>query len=564
MKRILYTIVMFCFFNGIAQLENANWYFGTHAGMNFTLNSATALANGETSNDGMTSTISDSTGQLLFYTDGHKIWNKNHVIMDGSVDSVNGRYVPYVLISPYPNHPNKYFIITTASLSGGFYEYLYSIVDMDANGGLGTVELLNSPIGIPNSKKESIIIAKHADGSSYWLITMKDKVFKSFLINDSGISTVAIESDLTGSLYFYGYYNNYRFAMSPSEDKLAFVTSEITLGTGRNIQGISPFLYVFEFDNLNATFSRFFDEEDSNGVLYPGVGEPISVEFSNNLLYVLKNEMTNGGFVYQTVLQFSLSNISLGNTYQYSVNLGFNIAFDHLYNSSIRRALDGKIYITRAYTSSGYTPYSNKLWVINSPDAYGSSCNLVTEQFDLLSGKGLLLPYLVKVHEESSCPYDIVITDDVYGGQIDIQSASNSIMSYNKIFSGANVEYKAGNFVILGEGFNSEYGSNFRAIINDCSIAFRNKTTNKLGLDKIENFSIYPNPTDRFITINVSESEIDNYSHVEIFDFMGVEKGNYKITKVDTKLDLSFLLKGLYILKYVNHKGVKIKHFKVK
>ena len=77
---ILFIIVCnYCFGQG----EAANWYFGNQAGIQFNLANGTVASIDDgvlSTREGCTS-ISDRNGNLLFYTDGTTIWNRNHDIM---------------------------------------------------------------------------------------------------------------------------------------------------------------------------------------------------------------------------------------------------------------------------------------------------------------------------------------------------------------------------------------------------------------------------------------------------------------------------------------------------
>ncbi len=66
-------------------------------------------------------------------------------------------------------------------------------------------------------------------------------------------------------------------------------------------------------------------------------------------------------------------------------------------------------------------------------------------------------------------PEYLIITDDVMDGDIDLQSANNTIISSNVIHSGGTAEYKAGQSIILKPGFHAKEGSTFRAYIDSSS-----------------------------------------------------------------------------------------------
>jgi hypothetical protein len=56
------------------------WYFGYNAGLNFNTGTPTPLTDGALSIWEGCATICDENGNLLFYTDGSSIWNKNHLM----------------------------------------------------------------------------------------------------------------------------------------------------------------------------------------------------------------------------------------------------------------------------------------------------------------------------------------------------------------------------------------------------------------------------------------------------------------------------------------------------
>ena len=77
-------IILFYFILNInveAQNQTDNWYFGNKAGLNFSTCTPTILTDGQVNTDEGVATISDANGNLLFYTDGVTVWNKQHLIM---------------------------------------------------------------------------------------------------------------------------------------------------------------------------------------------------------------------------------------------------------------------------------------------------------------------------------------------------------------------------------------------------------------------------------------------------------------------------------------------------
>ena len=81
MKKITLLLLLFTL-GASAQKEANNWLFGHFAGIHFLEDGTVEALNGSamTTNEGCSS-ISDVNGNLLFYTDGRSVWDRNHVIM---------------------------------------------------------------------------------------------------------------------------------------------------------------------------------------------------------------------------------------------------------------------------------------------------------------------------------------------------------------------------------------------------------------------------------------------------------------------------------------------------
>src|SRR5690606_24530023 len=115
---LLYMVTtLFCAlspFSAFSQGKEANiWYFGAHAGIDFNTGSPpSALINGQTNlftgPSAGTATISDENGRLLFYSDGIRIWNLNHVIMLNG-DNIGNISTQGAMIVKDPGNPNYYY-----------------------------------------------------------------------------------------------------------------------------------------------------------------------------------------------------------------------------------------------------------------------------------------------------------------------------------------------------------------------------------------------------------------------------------------------------------------------
>jgi Secretion system C-terminal sorting domain len=130
--------------------------------------------------------MTDSTGQLLFYTNGCTIASGNGVIMENG-DGINpgpmhdwtcptaGYTAPFGAVPlPVPNHPSMYYLLhlgvnyeSGQGLSyGPFY---YTLIDMEANGGLGRVISKNN-ILLDQRNLAPFSVTRHANGRDWWAL----------------------------------------------------------------------------------------------------------------------------------------------------------------------------------------------------------------------------------------------------------------------------------------------------------------------------------------------------------------------------------------------------------
>tara|TARA_R110000868_G_scaffold131418_2_gene341459 strand:+ start:12265 stop:12708 length:444 start_codon:yes stop_codon:yes gene_type:complete len=131
MKKIVLVLFLFLSIRSFAQGEANIWYFGNHAGLNFNSGSPVVLADGQLNTREGCSTISNAAGQLLFYTDGIKVWNKNHQLMPNGIDLMGDpSSTQSAIIVPKPGNPDVYYIFTVTELAypnGPPSDYWFSI-----------------------------------------------------------------------------------------------------------------------------------------------------------------------------------------------------------------------------------------------------------------------------------------------------------------------------------------------------------------------------------------------------------------------------------------------------
>nr|MBK9650360.1 hypothetical protein [Bacteroidota bacterium] len=166
-KQILHVVLyMIICTNLHAQKQFEKWYFGSFAGLDFSSGVPVPLTNSAMFTVEGSSSLSDTSGNLLFYTDGLSVYNALHVAMPNGLGLAGGgSSTQSALILPMPGNVNLYYIFTVPDFASlGFN---YSIVDMTLQGGLGDVTAKNTFLLGNVSEKLSAVY--HANGTDVWV-----------------------------------------------------------------------------------------------------------------------------------------------------------------------------------------------------------------------------------------------------------------------------------------------------------------------------------------------------------------------------------------------------------
>jgi gliding motility-associated-like protein len=354
LKLVLFISLFFNF--AFSQGEANIWYFGIKAGLDFNSGSPVTLTNGRLDTEEGCATLSNLAGQLLFYTDGSTVYNKNHTVMlNGS--GLMGHYstTQSATIVPKPGSSNLFYVFTI-DVQAGANGFRYSIIDSTLDGGLGGITS-DKNILIYTPTCEKIAIVKHCNNVDFWIVTHEwnNNTFNAHLLTSSGLNTIPAVSNTgitpTGlSFQSIGY-----MKLSPDGSKLAICHA----GDFEYEKGI---VQLFDFNNSTGIVSnaKSITSVDVKEHLY-------GLEFSPNskILYVSQIEEGN-------IFQFDLNAISIA----------YSKVVVHHTNTTSLGALqlgpDGKIYI-----AENYRP---KIGVINNPNVLGLGCNLQMDAIDLMSG----------------------------------------------------------------------------------------------------------------------------------------------------------------------------------
>lgn len=347
-KKIMFFLASFfwlkCFY---AQKEANNWYFGYEAGISFNSGAPIALTNGKLTSSEGSAVMSDTQGNLLFYTDGATVWNANHDTLANGKDLWGHcSSTQSSLIVPLPENDSIYYLFTVDANIGqglgipcggggasGYGGLAYSIIDLSKNEGLGEVITKNIPMLTPTTEKLTAV--KHCNGRDIWVITHQwnSNAFYAYLISYTGIIDTVISksgSNHTGLITAGSVGAAYgQLKASPDGTKIAAALYD---------QGVTQ---LFDFDNTTGIISSPITFLDAN----------YGVSFSPNghLLYI-----SSAFYIYQYDVSLCDSNSIKAS--EYTIPAG---------GQALQLAPNGKI----------YTPRLTVLGVINNPNVKGAACN---------------------------------------------------------------------------------------------------------------------------------------------------------------------------------------------
>lgn len=350
-----------------------NWHFGNYAGITFNSGSPVAISNSSMVAWGGCSSISDTAGNLICYTNGSTVYNKlNNVMQNGSGlmgDFMYGNYGPSVIIIPRPGSTTTYYIfsINRNNSDPSYPDALrYTTVISTLNNGEGGVINRNTII-MQKTFDAKITAVKHANGNDYWVIVHESNTnkFYAFLVSNAGVNTTPVVSQTGRTVLFpYNYYwwNGYLKA-SPDGKKIA-----------------SSYHHIYSYTYNDSANCEIFDFNNSTGVL----SNPIELTISKWGYYYYWGansiEFSPDGSKIYLVDHSNYWPSSLFELYQYDLRAGNSQDIQKSrtkiatvsgmwywwYSGGMQLGIDGKIYVAR-YNSS-------YLGVINAPEQKGIGC----------------------------------------------------------------------------------------------------------------------------------------------------------------------------------------------
>ncbi len=369
------------------QQEGSEWYFGSFAGMSFQSEPPTALSNGALNTSEGCSAISNSEGELLFYTDGITIYNRNHdVMLNGTELSGNSSSTQSGVIVPVPDDPDVYYVFTVSNLdwSSNMEGFRYSKVNMQLDGGKGGVVPGEKNILLFEPTTERITSVKNYNEFGIWVIghEWESNRFISFLVSANGIDINNPVYSNVGLIHEDPINNGKGYMKaSASGDRIAVAIQ------------MSNIIQVFDFNNVNGKIS--------NPITLPAGDLPYGLEFSQDSRFLYADERYDD-HLYQWDLEAGNENAVIGSRKTVGV-------FGKKLGGALQMAPNGKIYIAHKSQKS--------LSIVHAPDNEGPACNFEYAAYDLcetcLSKEGLpsfIQSYfnVVWIEHEHQCVNDTI------------------------------------------------------------------------------------------------------------------------------------------------------------
>jgi gliding motility-associated-like protein len=360
LKQLLYISIL-CLFSPTvtAQKESYNWYFGITAGLNFATGTATALHDGKINTIEGSASISDKNGNLLFYTDGKKVWNRQHHPMPNGQNLLgNESSTQSGVIVPQPGNDSIYYIFTV-DLQQGPNGLNYYIVNMHKDNGLGDV--VGLPVRLLQPTHEQITAVKHCNNKDIWIITRSNlqNAFYAWLITANGISASPVISITNNAnTHPIGY-----LKASPNGKQLASAH-------------LGGFTELGDFNNISGTVSNIIKVRARPPV--PGTihSAYYGVEFSPDSKYMyLSTNYYNGPLPFPISCSIEQFNVSVHDSASIENSAYTVIKSSQALSQALQVGADKKIYVVNWVR--------NFMSRINDPNRGGTACNYELNAVDL-------------------------------------------------------------------------------------------------------------------------------------------------------------------------------------
>ncbi len=381
-----------------------HWYFGRNAGINFTPQ-ATALDDGAMVAPEGAATVSDRNGELLFYTNGSTVWNRDHEVMANGTnlggDSTVTQAAMIVPVSGVTAAGEQsatiFYIFMPDKIYGNYsYDMRYAIVDIKQDSAKGAVIVKNQPL-FKNST-ERITASGFGTGNT-WAIGHEygNNTFRAYSVGSQGIEAPTVSSE--GSIHEF---------REPLHGKgyMKLASNGELLGVA--LPGNGNRLEIFEFDSIGQV-----SDGVSIDINEPGA-EVYGLEFSSDTrkVYITTNKASS------RLIQYSLDSLGTDNA-KADIEATKLVVFSGGQSlGAIQTGPDRQVYVA--------VENSQSLGIINGPTSDNPSFSPTA--FPLLGGTASLLGlpnFVQSVSNPPSSP-SIGIANACFGQPVEFSGTGTS------------------------------------------------------------------------------------------------------------------------------------------
>ncbi len=401
-RSLLISFLLMIFLHSFSQHKEANiWYLGFRGGLDFNSGEPVVTPYSYASSYGGfqgNAVQCDTSGVVLFYSEGVHIYNRERNIMLNGEDLAGGDPISSqrVLIVQQPDHDNIYYVFIVGRGPGSTSSYSglwYNIVDMEKDGTLGEVVQRDVFIPAAYDARNLLFSLKHKNQHDIFIITHKgtEKKYAAFMLSSNGFNTTPVLSESQN--------NNIANNSCGSYIKVSYNKKYLFFS---DIDDFPGFIEICKFDDETGSVEYMYTEYKMNAQ-----GEnmhPSGIEFSpdSKYAYIAFNNRNHSVNIYQYDMQY------VENAGQFT-NSAISISMDGP-GLGLQLATDGKIYGSYNPPDAGATTWEYQyVSVIHKPWERGAACNFEADAIDLTDpcyGPSLVnihLDYLYRFEWEGIC-----------------------------------------------------------------------------------------------------------------------------------------------------------------
>lgn len=352
---IFFIAFPFCFLK--AQKRNNVWLIGNNVAVDFNQTppvtfSGTPL---KTLFPQYASSICDTSGSLLFYTDGENIWNKNNKKLVKKNEWWPWYRYTMPLLTVYPGNDSLFYLF---AVSADEHRLKSITINSKEEGSIVYPPGSNFyNYYTPLLKNTSLMVAgtSHCNQKDVWIVAHSGSSFTSYLVSDKGIDTNGITSSFSASIIPGRTYERGNLKFSASGEKIVMPLIDLNK------------YCVFSFNNLTGRLSN-----------------PLLLEVPSNFSIGDVEISPDGSKLYYDAYYLQ-DDVELHRVYQMDLDAGDIVAIQNsatnlspypdregcgrtcrYVDRSLQLAPDGKIYVT-------VQDVTNRANVIEDPNRQGVS-----------------------------------------------------------------------------------------------------------------------------------------------------------------------------------------------